>query len=512
MLFRSRVHQRQGHRREAETEFKRAIEADSTYLAPRVELASLYMQAERPADAERMLRDEIRLDSLNFAPSNDLGALLLNVGDTSRYAEAEATLRRAARLAPQSPLVAANLGLVYQRLGRPTDAEREYRRAIALNPLNADRYAALGAFYYGENRLTEAEAAFGRGAAVAPRSARLASLLGWTYRMEHRPGDAEREYRRALTLDSLNFARSNQLGLLLLESKRPVEAELLFRRAARLAPQAADSADVADNLGLALRDLNQPVEAERAFRRAIRLDSLSYLWHFHLAQVLADSSRYVEAAGALRRAAGLAPRSAEVAGTLAWMYAKLDQATDTNAEHEYRRAMALDSLDFSWPNQLGLLLVSKGRYEEGQALFQRALHLAPQAADSADVADNLGVAYRKLNQPAAAELEFRRAIRFDSLSRLGPRRSSAGESHDNKRAGAFRRARAVVPRAADAAGERAWLAAKLNRPAYAERAYKPGLALFEGKPTDKGGGEVSHGDRARFADLLPGEKARVVPP
>jgi len=118
------------------------------------------------------------------------------------------------------------------------------------------------------------------------------------------------------------------------------------------------------------------------------------------------------------------------------------------------------------------------------------------------VADNLGVAYRKMNQPMAAALEFRRAISLDSLSRLRAGRPSAAESQEKKRAGTFRRARAAVPRAADAAGERAWLAAKLSRPAYAERAYKPALAPFEGKVTGKGGGDGSQGNRARFADLV----------
>jgi len=674
------VAERLGQRREAETGFKQAIQEDSTYLEPRVELASLYLESERPADAERMLRDVLArdssdaktraklagllqaegrvadaereyrrvaaLDTSNFAPLNDLGALLLN--HTERYAEAEATLRQAERLAPQAPLVAANLGLVYQRLGRPAEAEREYRRAIGLDSLNPDRYEALGVFYFNETRVREAETAFKRAAALAPQSARLAGELGWTYRMEQRGREAEREYRRAIaldslsadryndlgvvlfdasrfadaqvafaraaaldpasamfngnlgladlkvgrpadaarvyeraaaldslnfrryndvgvaafelgryatalaafvraqalnpqsadvadnlglvyrklgqaveaehayqraiTLDSLNFARPNQLGQLLLENKRYGEAETLFLRAARLAPQASDSADVSDNLGLTYRALNEPGKAAREFRRAIALDPTGSLWHFHLGQLLADSSRYGEAAAELRRAAALAPQSADVAGTLAWVYAKTDTLGQPDAQREYRRAMALDSSNFHWPNALGLLLLHDGRYAEAEALFRRGLRLAPAAADSADVRDNLGVALQKLNQPVAAAREFDLAVTLDSLGRLHPAQSAPEESHDREAARDLGRGAARAPRGAHGAGEEAWVSAKLGRAADAARGAKPMRGLFQSKPAAGQGMGVPQGDRARLAELLPGALPAAPPP
>jgi len=501
------VNSKQGRRSEAETGFKQAIQEDSTYLAPRVELASLYKRTQRTADAERMLRDvlardstnpgahaelasllehdgrladaerdyrrAVALDTVDFSPANDLGAFLLN--HSTRFAEAEVAFRQAARLAPDSALVAANLGLVYQKLGRPADAEREYRRAIQLDSLNGDRYATLGGFYFSERRLPEAEAAFKSGAAVAPKSARLAGFLGWTYRVERRLTDAEREYRRAIRLDSLNEGRYNDLGVVLFSEARFADAAAAFRRATALAPE---SPLFAGNLGLALLKSGAAADAEREYKRAATLDSLNFKRYEDLGVAYVRLGRHSDAEAAFHHAAQLAPQSADVAGDLGWLYAKLGRPAD--AEREYRRAMTLDTADFSRPNQLGVFLLNTGHYLDAETELRRATRLARLGADSADVADNLGLVYRKLDRPGDAEREFRLAITLDSLPYLyhlhfgtlllDESRFSEAEAH-------LQRAAALAPQAADVSGELGWLYSKLGRSADAEREYRRALAL-----------------------------------
>src|SRR5439155_841448 len=159
---------------------------------------------------------------------------------------------------------------------------------------------------------------------------------------------------------------------------------------------------------------------------------------------------------AFHRAAELAPRSALLAGNLGLVYGRLNRPED--AVREYRRAIALDSLNVQRYVDLGDFYRNVARYPQAEAAFRRGVAVAPRsplavgldslnfrrhgalagflqrqgrlpeaeasylrglavAGDSAAAAvTELGDFYQNSGQPAKAEERYRAALARDSTS------------------------------------------------------------------------------------------------
>jgi Tfp pilus assembly protein PilF len=77
----------------------------------------------------------------------------------------------------------------------------------------------------------------------------------------------------------------------------------------------------------------------------------------------------------------------------------------------YRVALSMDPAD-SWSmNNLGLLLIEQGRYEEALLPLARAVELRPEAPA---FANNLGIALERSGHPSAAAEAYRTALKADS--------------------------------------------------------------------------------------------------
>jgi predicted O-linked N-acetylglucosamine transferase (SPINDLY family) len=99
------------------------------------------------------------------------------------YDRAERLLREAAALAPKEAAIWSDLGIVLQRLYRPSEAEPALRRAIALGPATADQYLALHAALLDLGRFDEARAARRKAQLLDPaRDAETPEFLHLLYR------------------------------------------------------------------------------------------------------------------------------------------------------------------------------------------------------------------------------------------------------------------------------------------------------------------------------------------
>ncbi len=70
-----------------------------------------------------------------------LGGALANLHGLDKAAEAE--LRRAVELDPDSPDLFVEIALVYQKFNRPSEAQTLFKRAALLDPTNAPALEAL---------------------------------------------------------------------------------------------------------------------------------------------------------------------------------------------------------------------------------------------------------------------------------------------------------------------------------------------------------------------------------
>jgi tetratricopeptide (TPR) repeat protein len=154
---------------------RRAVGAD---LAPRAAaLAGIALACALGAGTlvrNRVWASEVALWSDSASKSPDKMRPNLNLGtalvEARRFREAEAPLRRAARLDPTSALPHVQLAGVLLTQRRGAEAETELREAIRLAPRDPDATFNLAMLLAGSNRADEARPLFSRFLEVAPAS------------------------------------------------------------------------------------------------------------------------------------------------------------------------------------------------------------------------------------------------------------------------------------------------------------------------------------------------------
>ena len=97
----------------------------------RVKLGELYRDAERPADAARLMREAVRLDPSVASYWNALGMVLGGSGDLPG---AEQAFREAATRDRRDAQYAYNLGLALVRQNKRAEAAAEFQRTLDLDP------------------------------------------------------------------------------------------------------------------------------------------------------------------------------------------------------------------------------------------------------------------------------------------------------------------------------------------------------------------------------------------
>ena len=97
----------------------------------RVKLGELYRDAERPADAVRLLREAVKLDPSVASYWNSLGMLLGGGGDLPG---GEQAFREAATRDRGNAQYAYNLGLALERQNKRAEAVAEFQRTLELDP------------------------------------------------------------------------------------------------------------------------------------------------------------------------------------------------------------------------------------------------------------------------------------------------------------------------------------------------------------------------------------------
>ena len=180
---------------------------------------------------------------------------------------------------------------------------------------------------------------------------------------------AEQAYRQILAIEPDHVDALHLVGVVLHQLGKSGLAIDYIERAIALQPHAADPHY---NLGLAHQALKQFEPAAVRFRDALRLaPNANTGAHYHLANALAEQSKFDEALDCYQRAVELEPNN-------------------TNARINHGRA-----------------LTSLGRIDEAVACYRQALQTAP---DSAQTHDRLGVLLMRRGESAEAEQAFRAAI------------------------------------------------------------------------------------------------------
>jgi Tfp pilus assembly protein PilF len=115
----------------AATHLQTAVDIAPRFSAAWNQLGIIAYQTKRYSDAESHFRRALEASPDSFEPLVNLGGVLLNL---ARPREALTYNQRAASRAPNDALANSQLGLTYFQLGNGTEAERFLRIAVSLDP------------------------------------------------------------------------------------------------------------------------------------------------------------------------------------------------------------------------------------------------------------------------------------------------------------------------------------------------------------------------------------------
>ncbi len=146
----------QGQQVEALEGFRRALQLNPNFTASRLALAGLLLQGRQIAEAERVLREGMELDSKQPGFAMMQARIQLEKGDTQAALE---TLRKTLPYATGSADYHAFMAALLLRDARYTDAVEHYRTALSLKP-GGVWYMGLGISLQALQRLPEAQDAF----------------------------------------------------------------------------------------------------------------------------------------------------------------------------------------------------------------------------------------------------------------------------------------------------------------------------------------------------------------
>jgi TolB-like protein/Tfp pilus assembly protein PilF len=155
----------------------RALELDPDLDEPHISLGTIHTNYTWDwAQAEQAYTRALTLNSSSAAAHKGYAELLSFLG---RHDQAIAEATRSVQLDPVSPLMNANLGIIYQRARRYDEALRQMQQVLIINPHYMTAFLNLGLIHSARGAYDDAATAFRRARTYAPGFADLLALLSF---------------------------------------------------------------------------------------------------------------------------------------------------------------------------------------------------------------------------------------------------------------------------------------------------------------------------------------------
>jgi tetratricopeptide (TPR) repeat protein len=349
------AYNRQEYLSKALEEYKLAMQNDPTSPFLSAELADLYARTDRIRDAVLEAEDVLRRDPNNLEARKLLGRIYLRVLDNqSGGGRGQSDVRRRAieqfekitELAPKDAESKITLGRLYHANSDYTKAEAVLKQALALQPESEEALTRLAFLYTDTSQLNAAVELLQKVTSKNP-TPRLFAVLASAYEQARDYENAVKAYRRALELDKDNLDYLRGLGQNLLFNEQYEEALVPYKQVA-----AADSQDGSAflRLGQIYRQLHKYDLALENLKRAESLVPNSLEAPYNLA-LLEETEGRPEAAISMLK--GLLERTA-----------KSDGAQHTPREKANRAI---------FQERLGILYRSNENYAAAEEAFRQMM-------------------------------------------------------------------------------------------------------------------------------------------
>lgn len=344
---------------------------------------SLSMLAPLPSSAERKYPADVQQRILSASK-------LLHSGN---LAGARRELSEVLKVEPECPEAYNNIGISYFREQRMKEAEENFRQALSLDPLYLDGLInlALSLYEQGESHYDEAILYFRQALSLqGGKDAQVHKSLADVLRDKGAFQESAKHYSEALKLKPDYAPTYNGLGMLYYKLKQYDQAAIELSKAIKLRP---DYALGYFHLGMVEAARKHPDAAIEAFET-----SLKYETNPHYAN---ETRQKLQELKGLAQSAGSSTQA---------VLALVKQRQWEKAEAEMNAVMSTKAgqTPQNW-NNLGYILARRGKYDEAQRAYRKAIEL--KKGPFPDAHYNLGQVLRlEENKLDAAADEFRLAV------------------------------------------------------------------------------------------------------
>jgi Tfp pilus assembly protein PilF len=363
---------------EAETEFRRSLQLDSSQGISYVGLADLAFRKHQYAEAEKYYRQALHNDPKNSGIHESWGRFLFEI---RRYGESATSLRQAADMDPRNGPVRIALGdaLLRGQNGQ-SEALEAYRAGLKLAPDHAGGHFGLGMVLLRLGQTDQAKAEFERSAQLAPHDPRPMQALGELLLSRNDGEGALRTFQLALDRDPKYYLAYLSRGDVFYARKDFGRAIEQYSKVCEIQPKLVLAKL---KLGVSWQAKGNRGEARKAYLDAIGQDPNSALAYNNLASMAADSGS--DLGNALlwaRKAASLAPGSSAFLDTSGWVHHL--NGKDAEAFVTLKKAAGLPSPGASTFYHLGVVANSIGRRADAKDALEGAVKMDPSFPEAAD--------------------------------------------------------------------------------------------------------------------------------
>jgi Tfp pilus assembly protein PilF len=296
-----RWHVSQKQYSEATAIFQRAMELERSAIAPRLDLADLYLSALRkPHLAADLYRQVTKIAPSHAGAHYGLGIAMVDVGSPEI---AKNEWKEASHLAPSNPSPSYALGNLYLMEKQYDAALSAFDLALTADKSFAKAHLGRGDAWLAKGNDREAIAEYETALKVQPQLATAHEKIGMLHHQRKHWAEAERAYLAAIKINPKSPLAYNNLAWVNLEQNSGRDAAVRWaRQAVDLLPQ---SSQFQDTLGWAYRSSGDEAKALTVLERAAAISPPNPEILYHFGIVLTEAGRDRDAITAFRKALDL---------------------------------------------------------------------------------------------------------------------------------------------------------------------------------------------------------------
>jgi tetratricopeptide (TPR) repeat protein len=226
----------EGKYREAEIQYRNAIQVDSRFAPAHYQLSQVYLKTGETNHAFQELTLAVEYAPDNYRAHTDLANLLVTVrnpdgtptSDTLKQAKTHLDILRDKQ--PNNAETHEAWANYYGAQNNLVNATQEMQQAIAADPNRSESYLLLALFQLRSNQPDLAEANFKKATEVDPKAMNAQLALAGFYQSRNRLPEAEQQFKHAIDVDSKDPAPRAALVRLLMQEGKKDETESLLRQ------------------------------------------------------------------------------------------------------------------------------------------------------------------------------------------------------------------------------------------------------------------------------------------